>query len=65
MKALFWVLTLVAFGLLGLTISETQQLRSAQAQLDRNALVNAQVHAALFKAQREQTATALAAPRHP
>ena len=62
MKALFWFLTVAAFALLGLTVSETQQLRTAQAQLDRNAAVNAHVQAALVKAQREQTATALAAP---
>ena len=62
MKALFWFLTVVAFALLGLTVSETHQLRAAQAQLDKNVAVNSHVQAALFKAQRQQTATALATP---
>ena len=65
MKALFWILTVVAFALLGLTVSETQQLRTAQAQFDRNAAVNAHVQAALVKAHREQAATALATPHRP
>lgn len=58
MKPLFWFLTVVAFVLLGVTVNETWKLRSAQAQLDRNIVQNTQVQAALFKAQRQQWATA-------
>ena len=65
MKTAFWLLAVMAAGLLAVTISETQKLSAAYRTLNQSMALNAHVNLVLIKTQKQNLAQLQIQQRQP